>query len=89
MIIEAIIRAFSAALRALLSLLPEFDPPDVSSMVAEMSAIWQWGGYVDNFVPLSEAVSLLGIMLTAFAAITIVRAVLWVATKAHVLGGSS
>ncbi len=89
MIIEGIVRVVMWPFRAALELLPVISPPDVSGMVASTSGIWQYAGYVNNFVPASEAVTLLGILMTAFVAITAVRAVLWVLTKAHILGGSS
>ncbi len=89
MITKAIVALVVAPFRAALSLLPTIDPPDVSGLISAMAPVFQLGGWVNNFVPLSEAVTLLGVMMTAFAAITVVRATLWVLTKAHILGGSS
>lgn len=75
--------------RAVLALLPDIAPPDVAGLVAAMAPVWQFGGWANNFVPLQEAVTLLGVMMTAFVAISAVRATLWVLTKLHILGGSS
>lgn len=87
MIVEAVITLVLLPFRAALALLPVIEPPDVDGLVATAAPVWQLGGWVNNFVPLAEAVTLLGVMLTAFVAITTVRAVLWVLTKAHILGG--
>ncbi len=89
MITTAIVTLILAPFRAALALLPTIEPPDVSGLVAAMAPVFQLGGWANNFVPLSEAVTLLGVMMTAFAALTVVRATLWVLTKAHILGGSS
>ncbi len=89
MITKLLISIIVAPFRAALSLLPVIEPPDVAGLVSAMSPAFQLGGWANNFVPLSEAVTLLGVMMTAFAALTIVRATLWVLTKAHILGGSS
>jgi hypothetical protein len=89
MITKLLLSIILLPFRAALELLPAIDPPDVSGLVASMAPVFQLGGWANNFVPLSEAVTLLGVMMTAFAAITVVRATLWVLTKAHILGGSS
>jgi hypothetical protein len=89
MITKLLLTIILAPFRAALALLPAIDPPDVAGLVSAMAPVFQLGGWANNFVPLSEAVTLLGVMMTAFAAITVVRATLWVLTKAHILGGSS
>lgn len=89
MIIEGIIRLVMLPFRAALALLPSWDPPNVSGMVSVVEPVWQFAGYVNNFVPAAEAVTLLGILMTAFAAINVIRGVIWVLTKVHILGGSS
>ncbi len=89
MITEALLGLIMFPFRAALALLPVVDPPDIDGLVSGAAPLWQFGGWLNNFVPLAECVSLLGVLLVAFAAVTAVRAVLYVLTKAHILGGAS
>lgn len=88
LIIKALIALFMIPFKAALSLMPTIDPPDVSALVGEIAPVWQYAGWINNYLPLAEAAQLFGVLLTAFAAVMLVRGVLWVLTKAHVLGGS-
>jgi hypothetical protein len=87
MITKAILALIVIPFKAALSLLPTVSAPDVSGMVSAMAPVWQFAGWVNNYLPLAEAAVVLGILLTAFQAIVVVRAVLWVLAKLHILGG--
>ncbi len=89
MITQAILTLVMLPFRAALELLPVVDPPDVDGLVGGAAPLWQFGGWVNNFVPLSEAMTLVAVLLVAFVAVTALRAVLYVLTKVHILGGSS
>lgn len=88
MIIKALISLFMVPFKAALSLMPTIEPPDVSALVVDIAPVWQYAGWANNYVPMAEAAQLFGVLLTAFAAVMVVRGVLWVLTKAHVLGGT-
>lgn len=86
MITKAILTLVLLPFKAALELFPSIDPPDLDGLVASMGPIWQYGGWANNFVPLAESAVLLGLLLTAFGVVFVVRGVLWVLTKAHILG---
>ncbi len=87
MITKALIAIITAPFKAALSLLPEISPPDVDGLVGSMAPVWQFFGWADNFLPLSDAVVIFGLLVVAFNAVFAIRGVLWVLTKAHILGG--
>jgi hypothetical protein len=88
MITKAILALIIAPFRAALSLLPELEPPDLDGLIADMAPIWQFAGWVNNFVPLQEATTILGILLTVFPLVMLVRGTLWVLNKLHITGGA-
>ena len=45
-------------------------------------------GWVNNYLPLSDAVLAVGILLTLLAIMLSVRIALWAGKKIHLLGGS-
>jgi hypothetical protein len=45
-------------------------------------------GWVNNYLPLDQAVTAIGILLTLLGVMWTVRILLWVLTKFHILGGS-
>lgn len=88
MILDVIIRASLTALSGLLGLLPTWTPPDVSDAASAASGVWVWAGWLNAYVPVVEAVAVLGVFMAAFVALYAVRLVLWALTKVHLLGGS-
>ncbi len=89
MIVEAIVRIVMLPFWAALAVLPEIAPLDLLGLVDTAAPIWQFGGWVNNWVPLSETATLLGVFLAAYLAITVVRAILWVLVQLHILGGAA
>jgi hypothetical protein len=89
MILTKILQLLGVAVWTL-GLLPSWTV-DTSSASA---AVQSWDGFgffgwADHYLPVSEAVVLIGVRLTLWAAMHAVEGTLWLLTKAHVLGGSS
>ena len=90
MIVLAVFRLMGAVAFGLLGLLPSFGF-DASSATAAVNG-WTFFGYfgwVNHYMPLDLGLVLLGVRLTLWGAMHAVEAVVWLLTKAHVLGGSS
>lgn len=64
-----------------------FEPPNMSGFSAMVDKVVATSSYAANFLPIGFAAVAVGGVLTAHLAALGVRAVLWVATKAHLLGG--
>ena len=75
---------------AVLSPLPSGGSLGFSSAVSKFLAAgpFQWLGWVNNYVPLSEGLVALGLILGVFAVVLGVNVSVWVLTKFHILGGS-
>lgn len=91
MILERLFAAFVGVVSGILDLLPSFGLPPASSVngVIGDSRVWQWLAWANHFLPISFATVLLSARLGLWAGLHLVDAVLWLATKVHVLGGSS
>jgi hypothetical protein len=89
MITDAILSFFAGIVHSVLALLPNPSAPDIAGAVSGLTSVWQWFGWANDYLPITEGVALVGILLTAWGGMMAFRAVVWALTKAHVLGGSS
>lgn len=89
MITEAVLRFFGRLVLTVLSVLPDPAPPALAGMVGAVSPVWDGLAWLNNFVPLGDAVLYLGVYLTVVVVSYGLDVAVWVLTKAHVLGGSS
>lgn len=64
-----------------------FSPPDTSGLSGAIDKVISFSGWSAHFLPIGFAATAAGVVLTAHLAALGVRGALWVATKAHLLGG--
>ena len=94
MIVEAIFGFFFAILNGFLSLLPSWDPIDLSALWSAVDSgpgqtvfgFLAWGNY---YLPLTEALAVATLSLTLWIGVYVVRFVIWVLQLLHIAGGSS
>jgi hypothetical protein len=89
MITDLILGWMKSAITALLGLLPTVSVPDIHSGISGLGVLWNGLAWGNQYAPVTEALAMLGILLTAWTAMQLFNVVLWVLTKLHVLGGSS
>lgn len=77
------------AVTFVLDLLPSMDPPDFTAGLSSLSSVFSYLGWANQYTPVAEALVLLEALIAVFLGLYLFRAVVWVLTKAHVLGGSS
>jgi hypothetical protein len=88
-ITDAIFSFFAGLLHVALGWLPDPSPPHISGLVGDVASMWRYLGWANQYVPLTEALAYVTIMVTVGGAMWVARAVLYFFTKIHVLGGSS
>jgi hypothetical protein len=88
-ITDAVLHFFLGLAHTVLGLLPNPSPPSLSGLTGALATIFQYLGWANQFLPIDVALSLVAILLTAWLGMHGFRAVVWLATKAHILGGSS
>jgi len=89
-IVTSFLRVVLGLAVSVLGLLPSWSV-DTSSAQAAVQAWDGFGllGWADHYLPVTEASVLLGVRLTLWAGMHVFELVVWLLTKAHVLGGSS
>lgn len=86
MIVDAFISLVGGFLASALSLVPVPSAPSYGS--GPFAGFFQWVAWLNGYLPISEAAGLVVVLAGLWAAWHVWRALLWVLTKAHVLGGS-
>lgn len=61
--------------------------PDTSSYQSAAASVFQWAGWANWYVPVDQAVVAFGLVITLWVALYGFRFVVWMLTKAHILGG--
>jgi hypothetical protein len=61
----------------------------IASIFATIAPLSHWFGWLDNYVPLHEAVEMLGVLIAMYAAAQLYSAAIWLLSKLHILGGGS
>lgn len=84
---EAVLGAFFGLAAGIMELAPDIAAPDISGMVGGLSTFWEYFGWANNFVPLDQLVVIIGLVVTFYVALLVVRLSIWLLVKAHVLGG--
>jgi fermentation-respiration switch protein FrsA (DUF1100 family) len=87
MITDAIFAFFATIASFVVGLLPSMNPPDISSHLSALGPVLTWFGWANQYVPLDQVVIVLGIALGAWVTLNVFNGVVWVLTKAHILGG--
>lgn len=93
MITDKLFEWFAAAIRWVLGVLPDWQFPDLAADVESLFVVigphGSFAAWFNLYVPLTEALALLGIGLVIWVAAHAYFALVWVLTKLHVMGGSS
>lgn len=91
MITDAILSFFLGIARGVLGLLPDIQPPDLVGMVDGIAPLFApatgYLGWLNKYLPIDQAALALGVVLGSWLVLYGIRLVVWVLTKAHVLGG--
>jgi hypothetical protein len=88
MITQAILDFFAAMLGQVLDLLPTLDPPDLSAAGDSIGAFLTPAAWLDQYLPLHECLGFIALLVVAYGLSFAFSGLLWVLTKAHILGGS-
>jgi hypothetical protein len=88
-ITDAIFTFFATILLWPLTLLPAWDPLDLSGPTAAIASldVGSWLGWVNQYLPVTQGVVALGLILVVSNATWLTNWVIWLLTKAHILGG--
>lgn len=91
MIVDAVFALIKAAVRVLLELLPVWSPLNIGDAVTGMLNIsgpfWTLLGWLNNYIPVREAVAMIGLLVTLYVAGMAWDLLIWVLTKLHIAGG--
>jgi hypothetical protein len=90
MIILAVVAACMGAVLVILALLPAWTPVDLSGPVAAITgtALFDGLGWLNHYLPVDTMLTLLSLQLTIWAAVYVVRFVIWLLQLFHVAGGA-
>lgn len=89
MIIDMIWAVLRPVLVSLVGLIPSWELPNVSGMFVAAAPVFQFIGWMNHYLPITLAVTLLAVRYSIVGAIYAFRVVEWGLTKLHILGGSS
>lgn len=89
MVVDAILSIFMVAVEGLVSLFPTWSPGDVTGLFesTELAGLFGWIRWADWYLPMSDVLVILQALLVLVPAWYAYRLVVWVLTKAHILGG--
>jgi hypothetical protein len=91
MVTAALLWLFRTVLDGLDVLLPSWSPPDISGTLAtalgSIGDVGEFVGGLNWYFPVRETVEAVVILFAAWTAGLLYRGVVWVLTKAHILGG--
>jgi hypothetical protein len=90
LITDAILTFFAIIVDSTVGLLPSSPSLGLNS---DATAVVDGGffnhlGWANNYFPVSDAVTAVGVLLALFAILNIARVALWVGEKFHLFGGS-
>jgi len=86
----AVIKAFSAVIRAVFGLIPNLGLPSFDEAIGAVgdARVWRYLAWVNHYLPVSLGLALLGIRVTLWLALNLVDLLNWVLVKIHIAGGS-
>jgi hypothetical protein len=87
-LVHVVMAALIAVAAGITSLAPDISLPDLSSMVSGIDGFWNLFGWANNFLPVDQLVLIIGLVVTWYVVLLGVRVLLYLLTKAHVLGGA-
>lgn len=92
MVTEAILWLFTKIAKALLYLLPDWSPFDVSGLASAVAPLLAPGlafvAWLDHYFPAKQLIGLMAVVVTMYVAAHVYRAAVWLASKARLLGAS-
>jgi hypothetical protein len=91
MVVTAIFKLISLIIGGLASFMPSWDPVDFVGITDELTAkagpLFGFLRWLDWYLPVTEFIQIAGVVLGLYAAAVVYKAVMWLLTKLHVLGG--
>lgn len=93
MIVEAVLGIILAVFEAITSLLPDWQPIEltdsVGPLIDQADRVFSLLAWLDFYLPVTEAVTATGLLITLHTAALLSSAIVWVLSKLHVTGGGS
>jgi hypothetical protein len=86
-ITDAVLSFFQGLVSVVFGWLPNPTPPDLGGYVSQLAPVWQYFAWANNYVPLTEVMAFLSVMIGLWFVMALVRVSVWALTKAHVFGG--
>lgn len=87
MIVEALFDLAMFIIEGFLDLLPDVEPPDLVGAVEAIDGIAAYTGWLNKYFPVTEAILILGTVVTIYTVMYVVHFALWVYGKIPFLGG--
>lgn len=88
MITEAVLGFFRTIVQGILDALPDWDPPDLTGALDAVAPLFSSLAWANKYVPLVECGALFGLFVVFKVGLYVTNFVVWVLTKAHILGGA-
>lgn len=91
MITKAVLSFFASLLSGVWSALPSGSSLGVNSIAGDLtsSGVFNHVGWLNDYIPVDDATTVVLLLLALFVFMSVVRIVLWVLTKSHLLGGGA
>lgn len=89
MITQWFVDAIWGVVEWVLNLLPNVDPPDLSSFASGVGTALGWTAWANQFVPVTVAATLFAIWGVLWVGFSVWNVLVWALSKLHILGGAS
>jgi len=87
MITDAIVTFVVGLLNEVLAFIPNFELPDMSGAAEAFMSALEYLSWANDYLPLLESFAFAVVLGGVFAVMAVVRFVLYVLVKSHLLGG--
>lgn len=90
MVVLGVLTLIQGLIIDVLGILPYFTPPDLVAAATSLmgSSAWSYVGWLNAYLPISEVAFTVTAIAGVFGTIWVVKLVIWLLSKFHLLGGS-
>lgn len=93
MIVEAIFQLVIGFVNAITAFLPDWQPIEltdsVGPLITQADRVFSLLAWLNFYLPVTEAVSATGLLITLHTAALLSQAIVWLLSKLHLTGGGS